>query len=194
MDGTHKGRKRCTGRGERAMWTALFFLLGFDEVAHDSDNGKGYIETINNQTHLPATLSFLPSQQAHIDIPKSLRVEFYIKTRLATRWDTEARGERIMWTALIFPLGFDEVPHDTGRRKGEGRTLRFLTSPITYYSSQETAGKHILQLCFNEFPHGGHLPSLEGTHIDVVPLTRQRWKTFCNRLTGPHLGVKNSNP
>ena len=85
MDGTHKGRKRCTGRGERAMWTALFFPLGFDEVAHDPDNGKGYIETINNQTHLPATLSFLPSQQAHIDIPKSLRVEFYIKTRLATR-------------------------------------------------------------------------------------------------------------
>ena len=41
MDGIHKGWKRCTGRGERAMWTALFFPLGFDEVAHDSGYGKG---------------------------------------------------------------------------------------------------------------------------------------------------------
>ena len=55
MDEIHKGRKRCTGRGERAMWTALFFPLGFDEIAHDLGYGKWQIETINNQTHLPAT-------------------------------------------------------------------------------------------------------------------------------------------
>ena len=29
---------------------------------------------------------------------------------------------------------------------------------------------------------------------DVVSPTRQRWKTFCNRLTGPQLGAKNSKP
>ena len=39
-DRVHKGRKRCTGRGERLMWTSLFFPLGFDEVAHDSGYGR----------------------------------------------------------------------------------------------------------------------------------------------------------
>ena len=53
------------------MWTALFLPLGFDEIAHDSGYGKGQIKTINNQTHLNATL-LLPSfpadphQQARI--------------------------------------------------------------------------------------------------------------------------------
>ena len=53
------------------MWTALFFPLGFDEIAHDLGYGKGQIETINNQTHLPVT-PLLPSfppdphQQARI--------------------------------------------------------------------------------------------------------------------------------
>ena len=42
------------------MSIALFFPLGFDEVAHDSRYGKGQIETINNQTHLPA-IPLLPS-------------------------------------------------------------------------------------------------------------------------------------
>ena len=44
-----------TKDGERTMWTADFFPLGFDEVAHDSGYGKGQIGTINNETHLPAT-------------------------------------------------------------------------------------------------------------------------------------------
>ena len=38
------------------------------------------------------------------------------------RWDTqttEARRQIIMWTVLFFLLGFDEVAHDTGRRKGQ---------------------------------------------------------------------------
>ena len=37
-DRVHKGRKRCTGRGERIMWTSL--PLGFDEIAHDSGYGR----------------------------------------------------------------------------------------------------------------------------------------------------------
>ena len=36
MDEIFKGRKRCTGRGERVMWTALFCPLGCEE--------KGQIE------------------------------------------------------------------------------------------------------------------------------------------------------
>ena len=44
MDEIHKGRKRCMGRGEKIMWTALFFPLDFDEVAHDLGYGKGQIE------------------------------------------------------------------------------------------------------------------------------------------------------
>ena len=44
MDGIHKGRKRCIGRGEKIMWIALFFLLDFDEVAHDLGYGKGQIK------------------------------------------------------------------------------------------------------------------------------------------------------
>ena len=44
MDGIHKGRKRCMGRGEKIMWIALFFLPGFDEDAHDLGYGKGQIE------------------------------------------------------------------------------------------------------------------------------------------------------
>ena len=81
-------------------------------------------------------------QQTHIHKLKLLRMEFYITTKAGykvlekvedNRWDTqrtEAMGERIMWTALFFPLGFDEVAHDSGRRKRtyEGRTLRYLTS------------------------------------------------------------------
>ena len=58
--GTQKGRKWCTGRGERSMWTALFFPMSFDEIANDSRHGKGWIKTIKNQTHLPAT-PLLPS-------------------------------------------------------------------------------------------------------------------------------------
>ena len=44
MDGIHNERKQCTGIGERLMWTALIFPLGFDEVAHDSEYGREQIE------------------------------------------------------------------------------------------------------------------------------------------------------
>ena len=60
MDWIHKGGKQCTGKGERVMWTVLFFPLGFDKVVHDSGYEKGQIETINNQTYLPAN-PLLPS-------------------------------------------------------------------------------------------------------------------------------------
>lgn len=39
-----KRRKRCTGRGEGVIWIALFFPLGFDELAHDSGYGREQIE------------------------------------------------------------------------------------------------------------------------------------------------------
>ena len=41
MDGIYKD---STGRGGKIMWTAHFFPLDFDEVAHDSEYGKRQIE------------------------------------------------------------------------------------------------------------------------------------------------------
>ena len=50
MDERQKGRKRCTGRGERIMWTALFFPLSFDEIVHESGYGREQIEKYHRYT------------------------------------------------------------------------------------------------------------------------------------------------
>ena len=67
MDGIEKGRKRCTGRGERIIWAAIFFPQVFDEVAHDSGHGKG-------QTNLtPPHLTYPPMRKIarkHIQQPQ----------------------------------------------------------------------------------------------------------------------------
>ena len=39
------------------------------------------------------------------------------------------RGGKIMWTALFFSLGFDEIEHDLGYGKGQiGKGQRYVTS------------------------------------------------------------------
>ena len=103
------------------------------------------------------------------------------------QWEKDSCGQHSFshWVLMRLHMTRDEEKDISWRTNP---TLSHLT--ITYYSSQER---------FNEFPHGGHLhlPSLEGTHCyleDVVPPTRQRGKTFYNRLTGPQLGAKNSKP
>lgn len=40
IDGIDKGQKWCTGREEKIMWAALFFLLGVDEIAMILDTEK----------------------------------------------------------------------------------------------------------------------------------------------------------
>ena len=72
-----------------------------------------------------------------------------------------------MWAALFFPLGFDEAVHDVGYGKGQTKKNQpLITSPhLTYPPRRKIARKHIQQPRFNLSPHGGHLPSLEGTHI-----------------------------
>ena len=100
------------------MWTALFFPLGFDEVSHDSGCGKGQIETINNQTHLPATplLTRDPHRQARI---VEDRILYYDKAGYKVvekngdnEWDTQRteamHGQRRTnhVDSTLFPTGF----------------------------------------------------------------------------------------
>ena len=73
MDGTHKGRMQCTGRGKRTMWTALFFPLGFDEVANDS--GYGREQTEKDQRY---TISLRLSSYAENYWKASRQPRFYL--------------------------------------------------------------------------------------------------------------------
>lgn len=88
--------------------------------------------------------------------------------------------------STLFPTGFWWGCPWYGTEKGtnsEGQTLRFLSSN----SSQEIAGKHTWQHLFNEFPHGGHLPLLEETHI------RRMWCHWRDK-DGRHFVIESQAP
>ena len=167
---------------------------------------------INNQTHLiAAPLLPLFSHQTHVGKLESLTMEYFIKPRLATRWwemsetmdgihngrkQCTGRGERIMWTALIFPLGFDEVAHDLehGREQIEKDrpTLLRLTSPILL------CGKLLESPLDN--PDSTQLHTVTQLHWKArtsrgcCDTDEAKRKKFGNRLTGPQLGAENSKP
>ena len=155
----------------------------------------------------PPPLSSLPSHQTHIDKLELLRMGYYITTRLATRWwkKTEimdgihrggkrymGRGEKIMWTALFFLLGFDEVVHDLGYGKGQiEKGQRYITSLFT----RKITGKHTRQPQFYLVHTAIYLHWKARTSRGCCDTNEtQRRKTFGNRLTGPQLGAKNSKP
>ena len=105
---------------------------------HNTTNILDVRKQINNRTRMLATLSSLSSHQTHIDKLKSLKIEYYITARLERRWwkrletvdgkhkrwkQCTGKGERAMWTALFFPLGFDEVAYDSEYGKGQIETI-----------------------------------------------------------------------
>ena len=70
-----------------------------------------------------------------------------------------------MWTALFFPLGFDEVAHDLGYGKGQIEKGQRYTSPhFVYPFMRKITGKFTRQPRFYLVSHC-RSPSLEGTHI-----------------------------
>ena len=112
---------------------------GYKVVEKAGDNGwyTQKTEAMHNRAHLLATAPF--SHQTHIDKLKSWTIECYITARLAIgQWKrpetmdgiykdrkrSTGRGERIMWTALFFPLGFDEVAHDLGYGRSKSNATR----------------------------------------------------------------------
>ena len=59
-----------------------------------------------------------------------------------------------MWAALFFPLGLDEVAHNSGHGK---RQTNLIPPHLTYPPMRKNARKHVQQRRFNLSPHGGHL-------------------------------------
>ncbi len=84
MDGIHKGRKRCTGRGERAMWTALFshWVLMRLHMIRDTERDRSKQPTTRRIR--PPPLSSLPSRPT-LTSPNRWGWNT-ISTRLATKW------------------------------------------------------------------------------------------------------------
>ena len=107
-------------------------------------------------------------------------------------------GERFLWTALFFPLGFDEVAHDSGRRKGHiVKDEPCATSSHNHllFFSRNCWRAHSAALIQRVSARRPPTFTRRNAHLeDVVPPTRQRGKTFCNRLTDPQWGVQNSKP
>lgn len=93
------------------MWIALFFPLGFDEVTHDSGYKEGQIEK-GRRYSTSLRLSF------YVRWWKRLELETIDEIDGGQKWCT-GKGERVMWTALFCPLGFDEVTHNSEDKKGQ---------------------------------------------------------------------------
>ena len=83
-----------------------------------------------------------------------------------------------MWTALFFPLSFT---HDWGLKKGpvvicEGQTLQYLSSPITYFSTQTICWQTESTTSIQPMSTGwSHTFTRRNAYLeDVVTPTRQR--------------------
>ena len=76
-----------------------------------------------------------------------LWMEHYITAGLATRWRKRLERmdgihkEKFMWTALFFPLGFDEIAHESGHGKGQIEKELSYTTPLRLFSHTQNHWK-----------------------------------------------------
>ena len=175
MDRIHKGQKKCTGRGERVCGQHSLFhwVLMRLHMIRDTERDRSKQSITRRICSLPSSLFFRPDPHRQARIVED-RILHYDKASYKmvekggdNGWDTQGRkrcmgrGEKVMWTALFFLLGFHiiwDMERDKSRRAN-------VTSPhFVYPPTRKITGKHTRQPRFYVVSHG-RLPSLEGTHI-----------------------------
>lgn len=108
------------------------------------------------------------------------------------------RGERFIWTAFFFPLGFDERMHmNRDMEMDDSRRTSHIPPHLTHRPTRQITGSTFDKPCSTIQLSSTRSPTFTGrqAHLeDDATSTRQWRETFGDRLTGPQLGARNSKP
>lgn len=110
-----------------SFWLSYYYATSPTSTYHFKNPLMQDNQSTTRRIYSPTPLLPPSSHQTYINKLESLTMEYYKTTRLATWWwirpetmdgihkgqkGCTGREERMMWTALFPPLGFDEVSHD----------------------------------------------------------------------------------